>query len=174
MIAQFGPLGSGVQVTTPLPQVRQDGVASESAQTLSAEAVEIANPAPPVERVQKADSAPERAMMPELVPPNPKAPAGPPPAFEASILDRARETAFTGQPELPTVPTVPEAPDAPEDVQVADEVQVADGDTDATPKAEEEVSYDVPPSRAERAAEQVTTVRRIETPYDTATVDVSR
>ena len=94
-------------------------------------------------------------MMPELLPPNPKAPAGPPPAFEASILDRARETAFTGQPDVTALPAAPEPV------------------VDKAPEAED-ASYDAPPSRAERAEEQVTTLRRIETPYDTATIDVSR
>lgn len=35
-------------------------------------------------------------------------------------------------------------------------------------------SYDVPPSAEQRAESGLATIRRIETPYDTATVDVSR
>ncbi|MEM9344100.1 MAG: hypothetical protein AAGA87_13740 [Pseudomonadota bacterium] len=179
MIAQFGPLGSAVQVTTPLPQDRQDGVTAENARPLSEVTVEIANPTPAVEQAQTVDNAPERNMLPDLLPPNPQAPAGPPPAFEASILDRAREVAFRGTGDVTSAPELPQPQPEPvqntsgtapeEDFELSSQPVVA---PEAEP--ESELSYDVPPSRMERAEEQVTTLRRIETPYDTATVDVSR
>lgn len=65
-----------------------------------------------------------------LIPPDPEAPAGPPPAFEATLLDQER-AAFPGS----------------------------------------EDPYDVPPSADQKIT---TSLQRLETPYDTATVDVSR
>lgn len=78
----------------------------------------------------RAVEPPKQVFDPPLIPPNPEAPAGPPPAFEATLLDQARD-AFPGT----------------------------------------EDPYEVPPSAGEKI---VTSLQRMETPYDTATVDVSR
>lgn len=95
---------------------------------------------------------------PSLSPPDPDAPTGPPPAFEASLLDRQREAGIT-QPADDADPVLPFVPQGP--------------DSEAkTPGSG--AAYDVPPAPVERTEADVATVRRIETPYDTATVDVAR
>jgi hypothetical protein len=109
------------------------------------------DPPPPAKRAQSL--APD--VRRNLNPPDPNAPAGPPPAFEASILDRAREQVSQ--------------PVKPSDIQLEP----------ATPRdliatLREERPYDVPPAPDASAEAEVATVRRIETPYDTATVDVAR
>ncbi|MEO1152928.1 MAG: hypothetical protein AAFX59_03505 [Pseudomonadota bacterium] len=96
--------------------------------------------------------------QPSLSPPDPDAPTGPPPAFEASLLDRQREAGIT----LPTDGPDPVLPFIPQ------------GPSDKTDPPAPAAPYDVPPAAAERAESDVATVRRIETPYDTATVDVAR
>lgn len=101
----------------------------------------------------------------DLNPPDPDAPAGPPPAFEASILDRAREIALAPPPA--TAPAEPPAPVVPVDGLSR---PAASSDADIAVSN----PYAAPPSAETRASEEVATLRRIETPYDTATVDMSR
>jgi hypothetical protein len=144
-----------------------------------------------------------------LNPPDPKAPAGPPPAFEASILDRQREEALKPpQPDLAGPPATsfahPAASEAKatsstaaETPAIADEEVTMSGREGPTaireplddkrigaaredPVSERRdagshrAAYDVPPSAEARAEQEVATIRRIETPYDIVTVDVSR
>ena len=146
MIPQLGTFGSsGTLVTGPIePDQTQAEKHPHQPLAPPSAANDTANAT-----VRPVASAPDGDLQPSLLPSNPNAPAGPPPTFEASILDRAREALVT-PPDL--VQRTPEqsAPPEPSD------------------------PYEVPPSRAERAADDVTTLRRIETPYDTAKVDVSR
>lgn len=95
---------------------------------------------------------------PDLSPPDPDAPTGPPPAFEASLLDRQREAGISTPPSEPdpVLPFIPTGSATPAEEPAA-------GDP-----------YDVPPAPLERAESDLAAVRRIETPYDTATVDVAR
>lgn len=82
----------------------------------------------------RAVEPPKEVLETPLIPPDPDPPVGPPPAFEATLLDQARD-------------------DFPETGE------------------ENEDPYDVPPSATEK---MTTSLQRIETPYDTATVDISR
>ncbi len=148
-----------------------------------------------------------------LNPPDPNAPAGPPPAFEASILDRQREQALEPPPPPEPEPASPETrqpelrppapPEAVQDVAATADAESARRSEEADaaepeppgagavpadrpslparaaeppePRPEPRRSgYDVPPSAEYRAEREVATIRRIETPYDTATIDVSR
>ena len=146
-LSPTGPGGPGLQISSAIAQERSEVAQTATlAEPLTTAAVETPRPPSPVIAAVAPDNAPERQPVSDLLPPDPNAPAGPPPSFEASILDRARE-----------FPAAVVKEDAPEPVSVSE----------AEP-------YQVPPSRSERAAEQITTLRRIETPYDTATIDVSR
>ena len=88
---------------------------------------------------------------------DPHSPAGPPPAFDASVLDRTLEA----QTALMQV-----------DRGLAEErADPAGAAIDPVPARD---PYDVPPSKAERAMDDVGTLRRIEMPLDTATVNITR
>ncbi|MEM1066020.1 MAG: hypothetical protein AAGJ74_11010 [Pseudomonadota bacterium] len=114
------------------------------------------------------------AGRPSFLPPNPDAPTGPPPAFEASLLDRERELGVGPQDVVET--RAPETGTAA--LNPASEPVVAPEADDGSGPIQSERSaralYDVPPEPAARAEDSVATLRRIETPYDTATVDVAR
>lgn len=216
MIPQLGPISSGLaQQPGPDAAATRNTVQGErgaAAQPTSADTARAVEPPRPTE-ASDASAEPGRRS---LNPPDPDAPAGPPPAFEASILDRAREQLMappdlrTQAPEpAPVAVSAPvEAPPPPEPVgeaerQIAhlgttEEAAEADpalavpGQDAAEPRIPERPeprepeasqpakdpaprsAYDVPPSAEQRAEREVATIRRIETPYDTATVDVSR
>lgn len=140
MIPQLGPLGSAATLMTY--RIEPDAALGGAGRPTPPEQ----HPDNAVTAIAQADEHVETVARHQLAPRDPDAPAGPPPAFEASILDRRRE-ALVAPPDL---------------------LAPAPG------KDEVDAPYDVPPSRIERATETITTVRRIETPYDTATVDVSR
>ena len=169
----------------------QSSLQAEIAKRLeTARAVEPAKAAEPI----SAFSVPERR---DLNPPDPDAPAGPPPAFEASILDRQREQALEfraperGEPsfaasDAPVAgPLAAElgveavdGPGKPDSLIGAEGVERPEEDDERGPREparpESRGPYDVPPSAEFRAEREIATIRRIETPYDTATVDVSR
>ena len=81
-----------------------------------------------------------------------------------------------------SLPGVSETSDAPEPAVIRAPAPTGDtpeSDAEYTPALSGDAetrrgSYDVPPSAEQRAEREVATIRRIETPYDTATVDVSR
>lgn len=132
-----------------------------------------APPAPAVDRPPLATFfAPTAEAGPQLLPPDRSAPTGPPPAFDRSPLEAERELRIDpadtaiGTPPADDIPAPAVAPD-----DAAEPVQ-----TDAPePEPERELAQaDVPPSADERAQTEFTSVRRMETPYDTATVDVTR
>lgn len=159
MTVQLGPvppLAAGLQ-PTDTTEARDAPRAGIDRPPFSAEATETARAVDPPVGVARTAALPDRDLPP-LIPPDPQAPAGPPPAFEASILDRARQsTAAPAAPDAEPAGQTPPAPAVPEGRE-----------TDGKP------DYDVPPSAEQRAEVEVATVRRIETPYDTATVDVTR
>lgn len=115
-----------------------------------------------------------RELRRNLNPPDPNAPAGPPPSFDASILDRAME-------ELKSPPPPPE-PDReirlPDAVTTGDEVDVIDalvtvgGEEAAAEEVDAKDPYAVPPSAAVRAEREITEIRKIETPEQTGSVDL--
>lgn len=225
MIPQLGAPGSAGGV----PQQTTDGAAARAqrpdapARTENSVRPETARAVEPPQPAEKATTlfAFDRR---NLNPPDPNAPAGPPPAFEASILDRQREEALrppdlreatiVGPDDPPAAPPPPVSSEidvpraeavegprglrdpgeevAPEDDTVPEVVSAAPsaresdpgstpGATRAEPAAEAPREaddgrrpYAVPPSAEQRAEREVATIRRLDTPYDTATVDVSR
>ncbi len=159
MTVQLGPvppLAAGLQPNDAV-EAREAPRAGIDRPPFSAEATETARAVDPPSGAARAAALPDRDLPP-LIPPDPQAPAGPPPAFEASILDRARQNAAS-----PAVQRAEPAGQIPMD-------RAEPGD----PAADGPPPYDVPPSAEQRAEVEVATVRRIETRYDTATVDVSR
>lgn len=115
-----------------------------------------------------------RELRRNLNPPDPNAPAGPPPSFEASILDRAME-------ELKAPPPPPEPElDAPAAIAVleGDPEPTAEVDTIAGPADDEAGEaagadpYAVPPTADVRAEREVTEIRNLETPTQPGSVDV--
>lgn len=140
------------------------------------------DPAPATERAKAAGAETAAEQKKSILPPDPDAPAGPPPAFEASILDRAREQASAPPPLYPEVPSPLEARAQASATTPGANAGVATADTGTAPREEPTRAtaeatarpYDVPPSAENRAERDVATLRRMETPYDTGTVDVSR
>jgi hypothetical protein len=122
-----------------------------------------------------------REFRRNLNPPDPNAPAGPPPSFEASILDRAME-------ELKAPPPPPEpnldavvAEAAPEfgadptdeavSVDAIEGPAQRDGDDEAG-DAKAADPYAVPPSADLRAEREVSEIRNLEQPAEPGSVDV--
>ena len=191
MTPQLGPAqptGAGPTALVDPGPVREDARPEIAG---SAPAPAPVRELPPVERSARSE-APE---APKTVPTGGQSIqgsdlAGPPPAFEASILDQLREEARN--PELPPEPEqtadVAAILETPKQINqaAATPTGAAEGETEVTglpglpetaepaPRSESESRYTVPPSAEVRAETEVATVRRIETPYDTATVDVSR
>ncbi len=193
-LGPFGPNGPGLQVNTSVTPDRADTTGrGERAEPLTSGRTETARPTLPPEAADRAREATQRPR-PDLIAPDPDAPAGPKPAFEASILDRAREAAFNAPaPEYPPVETEDSALGKPAGVtgdpvsallgaaRTPDAGRVStDGPKDAAQEAGPTFTtarrdpYAAPPTASERAEQTVATLRRIETPYDTATVDVAR
>ncbi|MDU8945114.1 hypothetical protein [Ovoidimarina sediminis] len=175
MIPQIGPIAPG----GPGPPISGDVRQSDAAPSFRPPATEAARPAAaetqrpalPPQAADRARQAVAEAPNPgaePAVPPavfsDPTAPAGPPPAFEASILDRARGAAQA----------VPVEAGPAEPVQQTDDSSAQAPVVSPRPEARPADPYEVPPSASERAAEQVAALRRIEMPLDTATVDVAR
>ncbi len=181
-------LGNVSQPTTGV----QTGTASQENRSAQAPAnapvvrTEIAQAVPAVARPPETGSA-SKDHKRNLNPPDPNAPAGPPPSFEASILDRAREEASASALEqVQEQPLPPEIPMAPEnealDAELSEHADVADlrtegegrpadvsieGPEDATagnPPAPEQDRdpYFAPPTSSERAEAQVATLRALE------------
>ncbi len=159
MTVQLGPVPSpaagqqpnmAASATAALP-------AAVDRPALPAETAATARAVDPPQGAARPVAVPNRDLPP-LIPPDPQAPAGPPPAFEASILDRARQ-APTDTADATSEPEPTEPP-------MASEARL--------PDSAEAQGYEVPPSAEERTETEIATVRRMETPYDTATVDVSR
>lgn len=86
----------------------------------------------------------------DIIPPDPEAPSGPPPAFEATPLERERERA-----RAPAGSAVAETPEAP-------------------PDGMENPSAQTPPAVTERAAADLAEVRRLSAPESAKRVDVTR
>ncbi len=158
---------AGPQTTAPGAQTGPE------ARPLSAAAGEIAGSAMRAQTPQSVDPArqsdPANRLPPEqrgpradLLPPDPNAPTGPPPAFEASLLEQQRASFPAQSGEVKATPNALDAVDA--------EAKRATG---AVPPSTE-VRAEVPPTPAEKAEATVAAVRRMETPYDSATVDVTR
>ncbi|MEM0947408.1 MAG: hypothetical protein AAGK37_08390 [Pseudomonadota bacterium] len=163
MTVQLGPVppvAAGLQSNETL-EPRDAPSAGIDRPPFSPEAVETARAVDPPPSVARTSGPPDRDLPP-LIPPDPQAPAGPPPAFEASILDRARQD--VSQLDAPRTEAAQPAPPS-RDQGTAPEPLAPEASAEA---------YSVPPSAELRAEVELATVRRIETPYDTATVDVSR
>lgn len=147
MISQLGqiPANGPGQVSLPDSAMERDtssgrpDAAARGERASAADAVLTALAVDAPRQADRAAALPEEAA-PSLLPPDPDAPTGPPPAFEASLLDRQRELGLTFQPAEPS----------------------------------ETAPYDAPPTPIARAEGDVASLRRLETPYDTATVDVLR
>ena len=185
MIPQLGPIGPGgpgLQVNTSVAPDRADTTGrGERAEPLTSGRTETARPALPPEAADRAREV-ARDPRPSLFAPDPNAPAGPPPSFEASILDRAREAALGAL----RLPDPLEAAVAEPTELLARLAAAPEGSTAAPTLAEDTPApreatlsalrdpYAAPPSASERAETTVATLRRIETPYDSATVDVAR
>lgn len=171
MFTQLGSVGPGLSIPVELRQESQSQTRADRVEPLrggratadlptlperaSERAQEVARANRPDQReLDFPDGVPEPA---DLIPPDPNAPAGPPPAFEASILDRARQVALASL----TAPV--------NDPASADRAApLADGAMPDQPDP-----YTTPPSAEVRASLDVSMLRRFETPYDTTTVDVS-
>lgn len=117
MISQLGlvaPIGSGPSAQADPIDTRNTAAARAqvSARGETSVADGLAVTARAVEAPRQADRA--SALVPDLpstlLPPNPDAPTGPPPAFEASLLDRQREEALSGRADRAPAPTVYDAP----------------------------------------------------------------
>ncbi len=179
MIPQIAPVGaggSGLQVNTSITPERADTTGrGERAEPLTSGRTETARPTLPPEASDRAAQV-TSDPRPSFIAPDPNAPAGPPPSFEASILDRAREAAIGAAPlsapfqvktaepgELVASLATPAVAAPPQPAEAQDKAAPATRDP-----------YAVPPTASERAEGNVATLRRLEMPYDTATVDVAR
>lgn len=172
MISPLGPAAApSVAPTAQIepreaPETRLDAAAlaaeTPAAPAIAAGQAETAIAVDPARASGAADVA-DDAARPDFLPPDPDAPTGPPPAFEASLLDRERELGVVPQ-------AAPEPGNAPEVARA--EPAVAEPRAFGEPAARD--PYDAPPEPAARAEDGVATLRRLETPYDTATVDVAR
>ncbi|MEL6644720.1 MAG: hypothetical protein AAFQ79_12360 [Pseudomonadota bacterium] len=156
MIPQIGVVPS--QTVSPGPTTTT-ALSADVKQAETAVATNVTTQAVAPPRESDAADLQQDAARGELTPPDPDAPTGPPPAFEASVLDRQREAGLSppdteAEIDLPFIPPF-KSTRAPE--------------SEAAPNP-----YDVPPAPVERAEADVATVRRIEAPYDPATVDVAR
>ena len=119
---------------------------------------------------------PPEAAGPQLIPPDLSAPTGPPPAFDRSPLDAQRELRLDPATPADAPLSVDDAPTPPPAAPAETELADGGGTSDDTQNTAERAfaQADVPPSADERAQTEFTSVRRMETPYDTATVDVTR
>ena len=193
MTPQLGtaqPVGGGLPVLADTPATREVARPGGDTPLPVGTDAQVAAPAAPPPEIGPSDrGAAEGAAEGGAVSLIQSRLAGPPPAFEASILDQMRSEA--NSPDLPPEPAEltdlvealsapdPLAPAKPTVEAAAEEVEepvepVLGGDSEAPARSEGESRYTVPPSAEVRAETEVATVRRIETPYDTATVDVSR
>ncbi len=164
MIPQIGPIVPavpGVPATTETKAEPPEPVPPLS-ETPKIDPASTDRPVRPTTEADATDPALADAPYPGEAD-DPNSPAGPPPAFEASVLDRTLEAQ-----EAQVRSEAVEAPPEP-----GAERSDTSADTDAAP-AEASDPYEVPPSKAERAMEDVGTLRRIEIPLDTATVDITR
>jgi hypothetical protein len=126
----FAPSPLAPSSTARTEQGAQPNVGETAAAAVQAETAERVDPP----RVLPATATLPDAKRPQdtLLPPDPDAPAGPPPAFDASPLERARQEAFApGFPE--PKPPEPEAETAPP----RDDT---DPDDDLREKAEAEIA----------------------------------
>jgi len=150
------PIGSGTFTPAPLAptstvravQGAAPGAEAGAAQIRPETAVRV----DPPRAVLKSFPIPEeaRGRADDLMPPDPEAPAGPPPAFDASPLERERERA------LDTRPPVNSA-DAPRD-----------------PAGREPAGERRAEDTAERASADLAEVRRMSAPEAERTLDVTR
>ena len=123
--------------------------------------------------------APPTEAGPQLLPPDRTAPTGPPPAFDRSPLDAERELGLNLLETRAEALRSPDAtPTGPQELSGAapvspDEAEPAQAEADPA-NGRELTQADVPPRADERAQTEFSSIRRMETPYDTATVDVTR
>lgn len=114
-----------------------------------------------------------REFRRNLNPPDPNAPAGPPPSFDASILDRAMEELKSPPPPEPEQEIrLPEAVTTGEDLEAIDALETVDGVDAEAEEVDAKDPYAVPPSAAVRVEREVTEIRQIETPDQTGSVDL--
>ena len=106
----FAPSPFAPSATARTEQGAQPSVGETSAAVIRAETAERVDP-PRTLPAAAALSYPRRPQD-TLLPPDPDAPAGPPPAFDASPLERARQEAFAPMFREPE-PPAPEAETAP-------------------------------------------------------------
>lgn len=164
MIPQIGPFATGrpgVQIlegqVAGRPPAGGHGPAASAGAT-SMPAVALTQPSGPAVR-------PLDEFRPPLIPPDPDAPAGPPPTFEASILDRLRERAKD------PVPSIARADASDAGFGARDLPEGPRGGGAAAFRA----LYDVPPSPEARAEAEVSALRSLSaTPGDARRIDVSR
>jgi hypothetical protein len=152
--------------------------AAQGAQPTAGETAAAALRPETAERVDPPRTLPAIVRLPEdrrrdtLNPPDPEAPAGPPPAFDATPLDRAREAAFAAVDLLA-------APDGPAEDTAA--VGEADASGEAEPPRADASAAAPDPSRpdplrdlVDKVVAEVTEVRRMADPAPERTLDVTR
>ena len=174
-VGEQAPSGRGAEIAERVEAARQ---ADRMLKIRDEERRGDAPPAPAPDRPALLSFLADQAegTAPPLLPPDRSAPTGPPPAFDRSPLDAERELRLgpdgtTGEPppiEEASTPARPAEAAAPE----SDDLQ--GGAEQPEPAGRELAQADVPPTADERAQTEFTSVRRMETPYDTATVDVTR
>jgi hypothetical protein len=109
--------GPGAFTPAPLAPAAAARVA-QGAQPTAGETAAAALRPETVERVDPPRTLPATARLPEdrrretLYPPDPDPPTGPPPAFDATPLDRAREAAFATVDLIADAPGLDATPDA--------------------------------------------------------------
>jgi hypothetical protein len=137
--------------------------AEQGAQPTTGETAAAAFRPETTERVDPPRTLPATARLPEerrretLFPPDPDPPTGPPPAFDATPLDRARETAF-----------------AAVSLIAGREAQALAAPPATASAAEEAGRPDPAPVLRARTEAEVAEVRRMAEPEPERTVDVTR
>ena len=136
---------------------------------------EGANRVAPAKVIPTSIPLPEDRRRPDpLVPPDPDAPAGPPPAFDATPLERAREAAFA-----PADPIDWPAPAGPERGPPAPGAPAAGDAAEANAPAEDGRTgaprwTDADTARRERMETEVAELRRMAEPAPDRALDLTR
>lgn len=158
-VEQASALRSSQQNAAETTRASSGEASAANIRTESAQAVKAAEQAAVVARLRDQERAEEFARAA----PSADAPAGPPPAFEESPLERQARLAF----EPPESSGPIETPTAAEPVAPPPEPEAQD----ATPRQEVE-DTDPPPTPRERAETSFAETRTLAAPKEPATVDV--
>ncbi len=154
MLPQIGP-GTFLQAplastaTARTEQGAPPGTGETAAARIRPETAERVDPPRPPLAYFPIPEEPGRGPA-DIIPPDPEAPSGPPPAFEATPLERERERA-----RAPAETTDAETPGLP-------------------PDGEEDAPAPAPAAVSERAAADLAEVRRLSAPESAKSVDVTR